>query len=66
MPRAAAQVALAALAQATAGADGRPALRFEIVYGHAFKPQPRVRASGETRVSVDELRAMARTGRSPG
>lgn len=56
----------AALAEATADADGRPALRFEIVYGHAFKPQPRLRAGGETRVSVDQLRAMARTGRSRG
>jgi malonyl-CoA O-methyltransferase len=56
----------AALVQATAGGDGRPALRFEIVYGHAFKPAPRVRVAGETRVTVDALRAMARTGRSRG
>ena len=38
--------------------DGRVGLSFEIVYGHAFKPPPRVR--GETRVSVDALRATAR------
>ncbi len=56
----------AAVMQATAGADGRPALRFEIVYGHAFKPAPRARVGPETRVSVDELRTMARTGRSRG
>jgi malonyl-CoA O-methyltransferase len=52
----------AAIAQ-LAAADGRPALRFEIVYGHAFKPLPRPRVQGETRLSVDELRTMARAGR---
>lgn len=56
----------AALAQATAGADGRPALRFELVYGHAFKPVPRARVGSETRVSLDDMRTMARTGRSRG
>jgi malonyl-CoA O-methyltransferase len=39
-------------------ADGRVGLSFEIVYGHAFKPA--LRARGETRVSVDALRATAR------
>ncbi len=46
-----------------AGPDGRIAMSFEIVYGHAFKPAPRSRMSSETVVSVDELRAMARTHR---
>ena len=44
-------------------ADGRVGLSFEIVYGHAFKPPPRVR--GETRVSVDALRATARPAGRP-
>lgn len=48
---------------ATAGADGRPALRFELVYGHAFKPLPRPRVEGETRVALEDLRTMARAGR---
>lgn len=52
----------AALA-ARAGRDGRIALGFEIVYGHAFKPAPRLRVQGETRVGVDELQRMARAGR---
>ncbi len=52
----------AALA-ARAGRDGRIALEFEIVYGHAFKPRPRLRVQGETRVGVDELQRMARAGR---
>jgi malonyl-CoA O-methyltransferase len=52
----------AALA-ARAAPDGRIALEFEIVYGHAFKPAPRLRVQGETRVGVDELQRMARAGR---
>jgi malonyl-CoA O-methyltransferase len=47
----------AALAE-RAQADGRVALGFEVVYGHAFKPAPRV--AGETRVAVDDLQRMAR------
>jgi malonyl-CoA O-methyltransferase len=48
---------------ATAGADGRPALSFELVYGHAFKPPPRPQLQLETRVPLDDLRAMVRAGR---
>jgi malonyl-CoA O-methyltransferase len=48
------------------GADGRIALEFEIVYGHAFNPPPRVAVSGETRLSAADLQRMARTGRSGG
>jgi malonyl-CoA O-methyltransferase len=55
----------AALA-ARAGADGRIALEFEIVYGHAFKPPPRVRVASETRMGADELQRMARAGRRDG
>ena len=49
-----------------ATADGRIALEFELVYGHAFNPPPRIKVAGETRVGVDELRTMARSGRRPG
>lgn len=48
------------------GADGRFALTFEIVYGHAIKPLPRVRVAGESAVSVQDLQAMLRGGRKPG
>jgi malonyl-CoA O-methyltransferase len=48
---------------ALAGPNGRIAMSFEIIYGHAFKPAPRVRMSGETVVPVDDLRAMARAHR---
>jgi malonyl-CoA O-methyltransferase len=42
------------------GADGRVALSFELVYGHAFKPLPRARLAAETAVPLDDLRAMVR------
>lgn len=46
------------------GPDGRLALRFELVYGHAFKPVPKLRVAPETKVSVERLRDMARQGRT--
>jgi malonyl-CoA O-methyltransferase len=55
---------LDALAQ-TAGADGRIALTFELVYGHAFKPAPRPRLAEHTSVTLDDMRAMVRSGRRP-
>jgi malonyl-CoA O-methyltransferase len=55
---------LAAALAERAGGDGRIGLDFEIVYGHAFKPAPRV--TGETRVAADDLQRMARAGRRPG
>lgn len=51
---------------ARAAPDGRIALEFEVVYGHAFNPAPTLRAQGETRVGVDELQRMARAGRRGG
>lgn len=46
-------------------ADGRIALTFEVVYGHAFKAPPRLRVAGETVISPEDLRRMARAGRQP-
>jgi malonyl-CoA O-methyltransferase len=43
--------------------DGRLLLTLEIIYGHAFKPAPRVRQDAITAVSVDDMRAMLRSGR---
>jgi malonyl-CoA O-methyltransferase len=34
-------------------ADGRIPLTFEVIYGHAFRPVPRVTASGETIIRLD-------------
>lgn len=50
---------------ARAQRDGRPALTFEIVYGHAIKPPPRVQVEGQTIIGVETLRSMARTVRRP-
>jgi malonyl-CoA O-methyltransferase len=49
---------------ATGAADGRPALRFELVYGHAFRPLPRPRVGSETSVALEDLRTMARATRT--
>ena len=54
---------LCAALAARADAQGRIALDFEVVYGHAFRPPPRWRASGQTQVSLEDLRATVRTRR---
>ncbi|MBS0495222.1 MAG: biotin synthase, partial [Proteobacteria bacterium] len=46
--------------------DGQLALSFEIVYGHAFKPAPRVRVEGSSAVSLQDMRAMLQAGRGAG
>ena len=46
------------LADATEG--GRLKLTFEIVYGHAFKPQPRMGMAPQTVVPLDEMRQALR------
>lgn len=57
---------LAELEAALRGPDGRLRLGFEIVYGHAFRPAPRIPVASETRVAVDTLRELARSaGRPP-
>jgi malonyl-CoA O-methyltransferase len=56
---------LAALAE-RAGADGRIAVGFEIVYGHAFNAPPRAAVAARTEVPLEDFRAMARARREPG
>lgn len=41
--------------------DGRLCLTFEIIYGHAFKAQPRPVRGDTQSVSVDEMRSMLRS-----
>jgi malonyl-CoA O-methyltransferase len=48
------------LAAALRGPDGRLHLRFEIVYGHAFRPLPRATVAAETHISLDAMRDMTR------
>jgi len=50
--------ALHAALRETADAAGRITLSFEIAYGHAWKPQPRLR--GQSTVPLDDLRAQLR------
>jgi malonyl-CoA O-methyltransferase len=47
-----------------AAPDGTIGLSFEIAYGHAFKAGPRMRGGEATTVSLDDMRAMVRSGRS--
>ncbi len=41
--------------------QGHIALSFEVVYGHAFRAAPRVPASSETSVPLDDIRALIRS-----
>jgi malonyl-CoA O-methyltransferase len=51
-------------ARSLRGPDGRVALTFEVVYGHALKAAPRVPVAGESAVSVSDMQALLRSGRS--
>jgi malonyl-CoA O-methyltransferase len=51
--------------EALAGAEGRIALGFEIVYGHAFKAAPRAKASAETSIPLEQMRTLVRGSRPP-
>ena len=54
----------AALSQGLAmpAADGRLQVTFEIVYGHAFKPRPRLKVQPETTVSLEQMRSALKHG----
>jgi len=47
------------------GADGRLALTLELVQGHAFKPQPKLRVAAQTEVSLDHMRQMLGNNKKP-
>lgn len=42
--------------------QGQLVLTFEVIYGHAFKPVPRVRLAGDSAVSLQDMRAMLKRG----
>lgn len=44
--------------------DGTLALTVELIYGHALRPVPRARMQAQTTVSLDDMRAMTKAGRS--
>jgi len=47
-------------------APGRLRLQFEIIYGHAFKPQPRIAVRPQTSVSLADFRTALRNGNLAG
>ena len=49
--------------QATAHSHQPLSLTFELIYGHALKPQPRVSMQRETVLSLDEMRQALQQGR---
>ena len=51
--------------QADPSSPGRLRLRFEIIYGHAFKPPPRVPVQAQTTISLDQMRGSLRQHRAP-
>ena len=53
-------------ARALRAGDGGLALTFEVVYGHALKPAPRLRVAEESAISVKDMQALLRSGRKPG
>ena len=44
--------------QLATGPDGRLSVTFEVIYGHALKPLPKVKVSALSSVSVGDLRSM--------
>ncbi len=46
------------LDKALRGPDGRLALTFEIIYGHAIKPTPRVKVGERSEVSLQDMRLL--------
>ena len=55
----------AAIARRFSGPDGRLAITFEIIYGHALKPAPRVKLSEQSAVSLEDMRVLLRAGKGP-
>ena len=55
-----------AMAERLSDAQGQIALSFEIIYGHAFKPAPRVRLQANTSVALEDMRTMLRSKSAKG
>ena len=47
-------------------ADGQMTLTFEIIYGHAHKPQPSVKVADTSAISLSEMKQMLGAGRPAG
>jgi malonyl-CoA O-methyltransferase len=48
------------LSLAQKDSEGRLALTFEVVYGHALKPQARVKVSSQSEIDLNDMRQMLR------
>jgi malonyl-CoA O-methyltransferase len=48
---------------ASGGSGGSLSLTFEVIYGHAYKPTPRIKVSSQSAVSMQDMRAMLAQGR---
>ena len=46
------------------GRSGKLEVSFEVAYGHAFRAAPRLRPGEATSISLDDMRALVRSGRS--
>lgn len=46
--------------QSLKNSQGHIELTFEVIYGHAFKPAPRLKVSAESAISMRDMRAMLR------
>jgi malonyl-CoA O-methyltransferase len=57
---------LAAMDEQMRNTQGQIELTFEITYGHAFKPAPRLKMSSESAISMRDMRAMLVQGRGQG
>jgi malonyl-CoA O-methyltransferase len=44
--------------------DGRLSLTFEVIYGHALKPQPKIKVSAMSSVSVQDMRSLLGIGQT--
>lgn len=42
--------------------DGQMRLTFEVIYGHAYKPKPRIRVAGSNQVPLQDMRSMLGIG----
>ena len=43
------------------GDDGRLSLTYEVIYGHALKPQPKIKLSSHSSISVEDMRSMLKS-----
>jgi malonyl-CoA O-methyltransferase len=49
---------------ADSSGSGSITLTFEVIYGHAYKPLPRIKVSSQSAVSMQDMRAMLAQGKS--